>query len=139
MVFFANGPYRRREARRGHPGQVVTLIVTPFVIAGNFAMPNLWLFFFHPISARFRRKRFAQILRAEPKPLSKRILDAGGIVHFWQKSGPISIATTSRSWAYRPNYSRGTGKFQLASCGNIIEPNMTGEIIYQRGQRRIYQ
>jgi hypothetical protein len=50
-------------------------------------MSNLWLSFFHPISARFRRKRFAQILRAEPELLSMRILGVGGSVHFWQKVG----------------------------------------------------
>jgi Methyltransferase domain len=50
-------------------------------------MPNLWLSFFHPISASFRRRRFAQILRQEPELLTKRILDLGGSVSFWQKAG----------------------------------------------------
>jgi hypothetical protein len=50
-------------------------------------MSNLWLSFFHPISARFRKRRFAQILRQEPALLEKRILDLGGSVHFWQKAG----------------------------------------------------
>ena len=50
-------------------------------------MPTLWLSFFHPISARFRRRRFAQILQQEPELLTKRILDLGGSVHFWQKAG----------------------------------------------------
>jgi hypothetical protein len=46
---------------------------------------NLWLSFIHPVSAKFRRRRFAQILRQEPEILTKRILDVGGSVHFWQK------------------------------------------------------
>lgn len=50
-------------------------------------MPNLWLSFFHPISARFRKRRFARILRREPELLTKRILDVGGSIHFWQKVG----------------------------------------------------
>ena len=50
-------------------------------------MRNLWLSFIHPISAHFRRRRFAQILRQEPNLLEKRILDVGGSVHFWQKAG----------------------------------------------------
>ena len=50
-------------------------------------MANLWLAFFHPISARFRRRRFALILKQEPNLLSKRILDVGGSLHFWQKAG----------------------------------------------------
>lgn len=54
-------------------------------------MANLWLTFFHPISARFRKKRFAQILEQDKDILSKRILDVGGSVHFWQKAG-VDIA-----------------------------------------------
>lgn len=54
-------------------------------------MGNLWLSFFHPISTRFRRKRFAQILERDLDILSKRILDVGGSVHFWQKAG-VDIA-----------------------------------------------
>jgi Methyltransferase domain len=50
-------------------------------------VPDLWLSFFRPISARFRRRRFAQILRQEPELLAKRIPDLGGSVHFWQKAG----------------------------------------------------
>jgi len=48
---------------------------------------DLWLSFFRPISAGFRRKRFARILRQEPDLLAKRILDVGGSLHFWQKVG----------------------------------------------------
>lgn len=54
-------------------------------------MGNLWLSFFHPISTRFRKKRFAQILEQDLDILSKRILDVGGSVHFWQKAG-VDIA-----------------------------------------------
>ena len=50
-------------------------------------MRTIWLSFFHPISSRFRKRRFAKILRREPELLAKRILDVGGSVHFWQKVG----------------------------------------------------
>ncbi len=50
-------------------------------------MRNLWLSFFHPLSAHFRRRRFSQILRSAPEFLSGRILDLGGSIHFWEKAG----------------------------------------------------
>ena len=49
--------------------------------------PSQWLRCFQPVSAWFRRRRFARILRQEPELLSKRILDVGGSVHFWQEAG----------------------------------------------------
>jgi hypothetical protein len=48
---------------------------------------TLWLSLFHPISAHFRRKRFANILRKAPNLLSQSVLDVGGSVHFWDKLG----------------------------------------------------
>jgi hypothetical protein len=48
---------------------------------------TLWLSFFHPISAYFRRRRFANILRKAPSLLSQRVLDVGGSVHFWDILG----------------------------------------------------
>jgi hypothetical protein len=53
-------------------------------------MRSLWLEFFHPLSTHFRKKRFSEILHRAPELLSKRILDVGGSVHFWEEAG-VSI------------------------------------------------
>jgi hypothetical protein len=54
---------------------------------------NLWLSVFHPVSAYFRKRRFAAILQHEPSLLRMKILDLGGSVHFWQKVG-VDLAAT---------------------------------------------
>jgi hypothetical protein len=48
---------------------------------------NLWLKFVTPVTAHFRRKRFAKLLSLEPDFLSKKVLDVGASIHFWEKVG----------------------------------------------------
>lgn len=52
---------------------------------------DLWRSFIHPITAYFRRRRFAKFLQAEPGFLERKILDVGGSLHFWQKVG-VNVA-----------------------------------------------
>ncbi len=48
---------------------------------------SLWGQFIHPITAHFRKKRGAMLLRLWPDIASYRICDLGGSRHFWEKVG----------------------------------------------------